>query len=264
MANLLYANNAAGTLAIGITNSQTSLTLNAGQAALFPTPTPPQSFYVTLTDAATQTLIEIVQVTAVSGNIFSIVRGQDGTTARSWAAGDIVSQRAIRLEMQGWENAAEGLFPTSAITPSTTLGIIGTTLGDNANAGSIGEYLSSLQPAGALANGVASSVISLSLTAGDWNVTGNVYFAPNGSQTLTAVLAGVSTVNNNIPVYTTGLLAQQNLNGAYGLNGAANLVAPAQRINVSATTTIYLSAEASFTGGGGCAVAAILQARRAR
>src|ERR1700679_4228298 len=144
MANLLYANNAAGTLASGITAASMSLTLNAGQAAAFPAPTPPQVFYVTLTDAATQTLIEIVKVTAVSGNIFSIVRAQDGTTALSWNAGDIVSQRAIRLEMQGWENAAEGNFAAqgAAVTPSTTLGIVGTIVGDNANTGSVGEYQS--------------------------------------------------------------------------------------------------------------------------
>src|ERR1700679_3589397 len=129
MANLLYANNAVGTLSAPITNAATSLALNPGQAALFPNPSAPQVFYATLTDAATQTLIEIVKVTAVAGNIFSIVRAQDGTSALSWNAGDIVSQRAIRLEMQGWENAAEGAFAAqgTAITPSTTLGIVGTT-----------------------------------------------------------------------------------------------------------------------------------------
>src|ERR1700677_806578 len=144
MANLLYANNAVGTLASAITNAQTSITLNAGQASLFPNPSATQVFYATLTDAATQALKEIVQVTAVSGNIFSVVRGQDGTTALSWNAGDFIEQCAIRREMEGGENAAEGLYGATGlntiITPSTTLGIAGTTLADNANAGSVGEF----------------------------------------------------------------------------------------------------------------------------
>src|ERR1700679_132452 len=101
MANLLYANNAVGTLSAPITNAATSLALNPGQAALFPNPSAPQVFYATLTDAATQTLKEIVQVTAVAGNIFSIVRAQDGTLAQSWNTGDIVEQCTIALELRG-------------------------------------------------------------------------------------------------------------------------------------------------------------------
>lgn len=99
---LLFANNANGTLAAPITSAATSLTLNVGQAALFPSPTSPDGFYVTLTDAATQTNIEIVLVTAVAGNIFAITRAQDGSFAQSWLAGDIVSLRAIALEMRLW------------------------------------------------------------------------------------------------------------------------------------------------------------------
>ncbi|MEX3763137.1 hypothetical protein [Paraburkholderia phenoliruptrix] len=96
----LFANNAAGTLAAPLTAGATSLTLNAGQAALFPSPTAPDSFFATITDAATQTLIEIVLVTAVSSNTFQITRGQDGTSALSWSAGDIVSLRAVAAELR--------------------------------------------------------------------------------------------------------------------------------------------------------------------
>ena len=92
--SLLFANNAAGTLSAGITAAATSLTLNAGQAAAFPAPTAPDTFYATLTDQATQSLIEVVSVSNVSGSTFTIARGQDGTTAQSWNAGDIVSHRA--------------------------------------------------------------------------------------------------------------------------------------------------------------------------
>lgn len=103
--SLLFANNAVGTLASPITSSALALTLNAGQAAAFPSPTAPDVFYATLTDAATQTVVEIVKVTSVSGNVFAIVRAQDGTSGLSWLAGDFVTQRAIALEMRLWNSA---------------------------------------------------------------------------------------------------------------------------------------------------------------
>lgn len=98
--SLLFSNNAIGTLASPITSAALALTLNAGQAAAFPSPTSPDVFYATLTDAATQSVIEIVKVTAVSGNVFAIVRAQDATSPLSWLAGDFVSHRAVALELR--------------------------------------------------------------------------------------------------------------------------------------------------------------------
>lgn len=99
---LLFSNNAVGTLAAPITSVAVLITLNAGQAGAFPSPIAPDVFYATLTDAATESIIEIVKVTAVSGNIFSVVRAQDSTTAKSWLANDFISQRAIAIEMRLW------------------------------------------------------------------------------------------------------------------------------------------------------------------
>jgi hypothetical protein len=260
MANLLYANNAVGTLASGITNVATSLTLNAGQAALFPNPSAPQVFYVTLTDAATQTLIEIVQVTAVSGNIFSIVRAQDGTTALSWNAGDIVSQRTIRLELQGFENAAEGLFGSTGqnviISPSTTLGIKGTTLADNANAGSVGEYLLiSQNPIATLSGSGAQAVVTaLVLTPGDWDVSGDISWQMTAA--VTTVTGGIGTTGGEEAGKQTVLPAsgQTFMSAPY----------PTCRYSVAANTTVTLYASAFFSGGGGAVAGGSIRARRVR
>lgn len=196
MANILYANNAAGTLAAPITNTSVALTLNVGQAALFPVPASPQVFYVTLTDAATQSLIEIVQVTAVAGNIFSIVRGQDGTLAQSWNTGDIVSLRTIRLELQGFENAAEGIFTTVQIQPSSTQGIKGTVTNDNANPGSVGEFMDSgvLGPFTVASNAIFNAG-TINLPAGDWDVETTALFQPSpGGTFLLDTTVGLSNV----------------------------------------------------------------------
>ncbi|HFK5629695.1 TPA: hypothetical protein ACG0A5_002108 [Enterobacter roggenkampii] len=89
---LLTANNAQTVLAAGISASATSLTVNSGTGELFPAVTSGVSFFkLTLVDAATGQLSEIVHVTARTGDTMTIERGQEGTTARAWSANDIAA-----------------------------------------------------------------------------------------------------------------------------------------------------------------------------
>ncbi|MEH5889120.1 hypothetical protein [Enterobacter roggenkampii] len=89
---LLAANNAQTVLAAGISASATSITVNSGTGSLFPTPSAGVSFFkLTLIDAATGQLNEIVHVTARVGDTMTIVRGQEGTTSRAWSANDIAA-----------------------------------------------------------------------------------------------------------------------------------------------------------------------------
>ncbi|HDM8386595.1 TPA: hypothetical protein ACGAHI_001251 [Yersinia enterocolitica] len=89
---LLSANNASTVLSAGISASATTLTVNTGTGGLFPSPVSGTSFFkLTLVDAATGTLTEIVHVTARTGDIMTIVRGQEGTTNRLWSANDIAA-----------------------------------------------------------------------------------------------------------------------------------------------------------------------------
>ena len=86
MATQLFANNASSTLASGITNVATSLTLATGTEALFPNPTGGDWFLLTLTQATgPETSWEIVKCTARSTDTLTIVRAQEGTTAAAWA-----------------------------------------------------------------------------------------------------------------------------------------------------------------------------------
>lgn len=92
--SVLYTNNAATTLASGITNSATSLTVATGAGASFPAITNGDYFYATLENSAGAR--EIVKVTARSTDTFTIVRAQDGTTAAAWNAGDKVELRITK------------------------------------------------------------------------------------------------------------------------------------------------------------------------
>jgi hypothetical protein len=79
------ANNASGTLATSINASDTGAVLTTGDGAEFPTLAANQYFYATLESIANT--LEIVKVTARSGDSITIVRAQESTVANSFAAG---------------------------------------------------------------------------------------------------------------------------------------------------------------------------------
>lgn len=87
----LYTNDGQTTLAAGITSASLALTVAAGTGALFPNPNVGSQFFlVTLIDEATGGIKEIVRCTQRVGDIFTIVRGQEGTDPVAWSAGDLV------------------------------------------------------------------------------------------------------------------------------------------------------------------------------
>jgi hypothetical protein len=97
----LFTNNASTTLASNVLIGATSLTVAAGTGSLFPALAGSQYFYCTLTNAAA-TIVEIVKVTARSSDTFTIVRGQDNTSAQAWTAGDKVELRLTAADLQNF------------------------------------------------------------------------------------------------------------------------------------------------------------------
>lgn len=89
---LLANNNAKSVLAAGISASATVITVGTGAGSLFPSPVSGQSYFkLTITDAATKSISEIMHVTSVSGDVMTVIRGQEGTTPRVWSTNDIVA-----------------------------------------------------------------------------------------------------------------------------------------------------------------------------
>jgi hypothetical protein len=86
----LFANNASSTLDSSILAGDLSLTVATGEGALFPAPSGGDYFHITLDDGVN---VEIVRVTARSGDVLTIVRGQQGTVAAGFAAGTPVQLR---------------------------------------------------------------------------------------------------------------------------------------------------------------------------
>jgi hypothetical protein len=137
--------------------------------------------------------------------------------------------------------------------------ITGVTNASNATAGNVGELISSvvLFASGvAILNNTPTNLTSISLTAGDWDVWGNIYFN-NSSNSMTATVAWTSTTSATQP--DLSLECVQNSSGL--INGA--IQAPYQRMNVSGTTTLYISGKGVFSGGTATMCGGIY-ARRAR
>ena len=95
----LYSNNAATTLASGITNSATSLTVATGTGAVFPTITGNQDYFLITLQSVSTGNSEIVLVTARTTDTFTIVRAQEGTTAIAFSTSDYVQQRVTAGEL---------------------------------------------------------------------------------------------------------------------------------------------------------------------
>jgi hypothetical protein len=142
----------------------------------------------------------------------------------------------------------------------------GTTTNDSASAGQVGEFISStiLQANRVgLTTGTPVNVTSISLTAGDWDVTGLLGLSENSSTSWTYYSGSISTVSG-----TTSTLQTNNILGTVNSAtlAAVNVffAAPIVRVSLASTTTYYLVAQGAFTGGSGQAAFGTIRARRVR
>jgi hypothetical protein len=99
---ILLSNNASAAIASSLTASSTSIILAAGQGGEFPSPGPSDYFYATLVDSSNN--IEIVKCTARSADTLTVVRGQDGTSARSFAVGSLLELRIVAATFTDLQN----------------------------------------------------------------------------------------------------------------------------------------------------------------
>jgi hypothetical protein len=110
----------------------------------------------------------------------------------------------------------------------------GVTDGSDAAAGQIGEYMTATASGIGLANNVASNIVSLDLTSGDWDVSGNVAFSA-GAGTHTLFAAGIDSLDTQtMGTFPTGAVTQGNSTST-------------RRYNGTATVTVWLVALASFS-----------------
>ncbi|EPC7977918.1 hypothetical protein ACR3FV_003179, partial [Yersinia enterocolitica] len=232
---LLSANNASTVLAAGISASATTLTVNTGTGGLFPSPVSGTSFFkLTLIDAATGTLTEIVHVTARTGDTMTIVRGQEGTVSRLWSANDIAANMMTAGTLD--------LFAQSGTLGGAALLNVGTTAGTVA-AGNDNRITGSLQKSANLSDLQSTSTARTNLGLGGaavLNVGTTVGTVAAGDDPrITASLLKANNLSDltNVPAALLNLglgdAAKKNVGTASGTVAAGN------DVRFNETTIIY-------------------------
>lgn len=220
--------------------SGTSLTVATGQGALFPA----APFNVTIWPASAFPLAsnaEIARVTAVVGDVLTIVRAQEGTSARAITVGDqiantITSKVITDIEA---EVAAGGI--TNAKFSAGTLSALRSdlTFGDS-NGISFG-----LDTDGVITGTVRTNYQSFGayLTTAALSQDSSKYAGTNGAITGGSITVNTSGVSVNLPAYLTTAMASnrgsdfvQANAGFHGTNATGTIASNAISVSVAAQT----------------------------
>lgn len=221
MAQLLV-NNAATTLAVAALAGDATLTVVDGSH--FPTPTAGDFFLVTLSNATPETLWEICKCTSRSGNVLTITRAQEGTTALGWAIG---SKCEVRL-------TAGAHLPSSKVDFTQS----GASSVERSVEAKLQEVIS-VKDKGAIGDGVVDDTASIAAaySASKWLIlpsgTYKVSSLPNFGVAGTRIL-GVGKVTINYTGTGQGLTVDA---GAYPAAGVNDVLIDNITINGNASAT---------------------------
>lgn len=184
-----------------------------------------------------------------------------GTTAASWSVTYINNNSGGSGTVNSGTAGQLGLYSATGTTISggTLQNVLGVATNSSSAAGYVGEFVTSHianASAVSISSMTATDMTTLSLTAGDWDVWGNIAFI-NGNVASNS-FAWISTTSATIP--------ESSLRGGY--NDATNTIspdtsvqAPMVRISISGTTTVYISGYINIASGS-WAMAGTLSARR--
>jgi hypothetical protein len=208
---------------------------------------------VTIPSCSTST--SALQYTNGTGfNCYTSSATTTGTLAQ-FAATTSAQLAGVISDETGTGVAVFGTSPTIG-TPTINQPVInGVTNGSAAAAGSVGQVIKSVIPSGSavsLTSTVTANVTSISLTAGDWDVWGNVCFFVAGTTTIQSVAGSITTTSATIPNSGTGNAAFS-MAGSFVTGQGICMSTGTMDANISATTTYFLTANSNFgvsTNGG--------------
>lgn len=150
-----------------------------------------------------------------------------------------------------------GAATATTITFSpTTGGIVGTTTNNNTTAGNVGEFVDSgVVSQNPTTSTVAFNITSISLTAGDWDVSGT-YFV-QGSANTTVTTSSISTTSATLATQGSTAYNQFSLGAQYFCTLPVKT-----RLSLSTTTTVYLVGNVTYTTLPSASVGQITARRR--
>jgi hypothetical protein len=196
------------------------------------------------------------------------------TPGGAWSASDVWRVRKVSGgQAVGFSEVNPGV--SSGLVSAN--GLKGVATNSTASAGYVGEYIENYRSTSTanITSAVYTSVdtgntsfndgneVGITLTPGDWDITGLVWFICTGGAAITDQIAGIGTGKGTS---STGLVLglnaiENNVNMLANAYVSINL--PTWRVLISTTTTYYLKAQCSFASGT-VACRGILRARRMR
>lgn len=243
-------------------NSQSSGTTNIYNGGVAPSGTGAYARVIspTFTTPALGTPSALVLTNATGLPIGSGVSGLGTGVATFLATPSSANLRSALTDETGTGGAVFATSPTI-----TTPNIVGTVAGDSAAAGNVGEYMESVIAIGsavALTSATAKTVTSITLTAGDWDVSGIVYHAPAATTSYTRYIGSLSGTTDALNT-TAGRFVDFSQAAFVSGGNTFNAVIPPYRFNVTGSTTVYLVAFGTFSVSTSAAFG-IIRARRVR
>lgn len=168
------------------------------------------------------------------------------------------SADAVQLTVEGHSTQTSNILAVQksdatnllAVTNTSGTNIRGTTTNDSAATGFVGEYVEAVQAsyANAPTSGQYGDVTSISLTAGDWDVSAVLEWNLNTGTAMTNPIIGIGTASGNS---SSGLSGGNTSFETTPPTSSSNMgqSIPVVRKSLSATTTIYLKYLATYSGG---------------
>ncbi len=210
---------------------------------------------VTVQSSGTNT----VQAMQANSTLTLLSNAITGTGASVWdvagympaASGQTGSGALVRAISPALVTPTLGAASATSMSFSSTSGIIGSTTNNSADDGSVGQVvIAFVDPASpiSLTTGTITNVTSISLTAGDWDVYGNVGVQGNGSTLLQDALGWTNSVSASlVSAYLYNNIVYSVAGNAVFAQASPAFNVPMQRYSLGTTTSIFLTTYVDFT-----------------
>lgn len=191
--------------------------------------------------------------TLTGSNVFTVAQRVSATASATTSLTGAVlignNTAATNVGIGGGNvNAGGTITAGGAIIPSQTVGITGTTTNNNVGAGGVGEYMSNSSTAVSLTTNTSANAGTITLTAGDWDVTIRSIFYPASGTTTQYCIFSISTTSGTDATFPSGNQGIINSGGTPAGNTQFAQSWGPVRFSVSGSTPIYCVEKAGFTG----------------